>query len=233
MVCFLGHCEVIVLEGRQGLVTPQLVILQRGLILERSVFQKCGSATIGPIFKYFLLSPSFNSEELVERKNIHSMLHVLLRSCVSVSSSYALRFPFLRSCDQNLSSGSACCPQWLSLTRLISAAGRASVLAYLRESPSAWLGTLMLVLQRRGQTCRANGSSHVPPVAWEPKRGQCSLALGEVRRVSWPLQLVCLEGAVWGVSHELGHRETPPSQRRFTALGIVKDRDSWTRSPLS
>lgn len=71
MACFLGHCEVIVLEGRQGLVTPQLVILQCSVILERSVFQKCGPATIGPIFKHFLLSPSFNWQEFVRRKNIH------------------------------------------------------------------------------------------------------------------------------------------------------------------
>lgn len=68
MVCFLGHCEVIVLEGRQGLVTPQLVILQCSLILEKSVFQKCGSATMGPICKYFLLSPSFNWEEFLKEK---------------------------------------------------------------------------------------------------------------------------------------------------------------------
>lgn len=68
MVCFLGHCEVIVLEGRQGLVTPQLVILQCSLILERTVFQKCGSATIEPIFKSFLLPPSFNWEKFVRRK---------------------------------------------------------------------------------------------------------------------------------------------------------------------
>lgn len=83
MVCFLGHCEVIVLEGRQGLVTPQLVILQCRLLLERSVFQKCGSATIGPIFKYFLLSPSFNWEEFVERKTIHSLC--FMRFCTRVS----------------------------------------------------------------------------------------------------------------------------------------------------
>jgi len=132
MVCFLGHCEVIILEGRQGLVTPQLVILQCSLILERCVFQKCGSATIGPILKYFLLSLSFNWEEFVERKNIQFMFNVLLHLCVSISSSYKLCFPFLGSCDQNLSSGGA------------------SILACLRESPSAWPDVLMPVLQRAG-----------------------------------------------------------------------------------
>lgn len=97
MVCFLGHCEVIVLEGRQGLVTPQLVILQCSLILERSVFQKCGSATMGPIFKYFLLSPSFNWEEfLKEKKIIHFLLFMcFLHSCISISFSTNLASHFL------------------------------------------------------------------------------------------------------------------------------------------
>lgn len=41
------------------------------------------------------------------------MFNVLLYSCVSVSSSYTLLFPFLGICEQNLSSGSASIPACL------------------------------------------------------------------------------------------------------------------------
>lgn len=109
MVCFLGRCEVIVLEGREGLVTPQLVILQCSLILETSLFQKCGSATMGPIFKYFLLSPSFNWEEFLKEKKNHSLFtfHVLSALTCLYFIFYKPCSPFLQRFVQNLSLGSA------------------------------------------------------------------------------------------------------------------------------
>lgn len=121
------------------------------------------------------------------------MFYVLLHPCVSMSPSYKLCFAFLGSCDQNLGSGGA------------------SILAYLRESPSAWPGILILVLQRAGggHTRRADAPSHLSPAAWEPERGWGSLALGEVQRGSWELQLECLgevsgEGTVsWGTRGHL------------------------------
>lgn len=204
MVCFLGHCEVIVLEGRQGLVTPQLVILQCSLILERTVFQKCGSATIEPIFKSFLLPPSFNWEEFVRRKKkkrkMFFIFHLLSALMCPYFVFYKPCFLFLGSFDQNLSFGSA------------------SILAFLRQSPSACPGILKLILQRGWCVvceCVSVGVTHVGPLSPHT----CLQQSGSLRGAGAPPVL----GRMWGHSSlghcEVGHWKKPPFQRLFAALG--------------
>lgn len=205
MVCFLGHCEIIVLEGRQGLVTPQLVILRCSLILERSVFQKCSSATIGPIFKYFLLHPSFNQEEFGEKKK-KSLLFTpnVLLHLYSISSSYIHHFPFIRSCNQNPRLRKSAVHSCFTSPDLPLLPAKSPVPVFLRGSTAAWLGKLMLMLQRVCHKPRANAPSHISAAAQEPKMSQFSLNLGEVQMDLFPLQLACLERALWGVSFDPG-----------------------------
>lgn len=165
MVYFLCYCEVIILEGRQGLVTPQLVILQCSLILERSVFQKSGSATIGPTFKYFLLSPHFSWEEFVKRKKNHSLFtfHVLSALMCLYFIFYKPCFSFLGSFDQNLSLGSASLHPSCSMTEPISLARHPEAHAAKRVV-CVWVWVSVCGCD----TCRATAPSHVSPEAWEP-----------------------------------------------------------------
>lgn len=130
---------------------------------------------------------------------------MLLHSCVSISSSYKPCFPFLGSFDRNSSLGSA------------------SILAFLRQSPSAWPGILKPVLQRgwaggcggwRG-VCVCVCVSHIGPL---PPH-MCFQHPGILRGASAPLVLGRVWGALWAQSCELGHWKTPPFQRLFTALG--------------
>lgn len=169
----------------------------------------------------------------VWRKKKHSLFifKVLLHLYVSISSLYTHHFPFLGSCNQSPRIRSACCPQLLSLTRLASAACKSSTPVCLRDSTAAWLrlGKLRLILQKESH--KYEGSAHVPIVAWNAKKGQHLLALGELQTDMHPLQLACTELCeLWAGT--LGDYLLPKRDLLFCDPVVVDDRDSQTKSLL-
>lgn len=154
---------------------------------------------MGPIFKYFLLSSSFNWEGFLKGKKNHSLFtfHVLSALRCLYFTFYKACFPFLGSFDQKLEFGKCLHPSFPK-AEPISLARHPEANAAKRVYGGVWAWVW-----------------HIRP----PSPGTCPQQPGTLGGAGALLALGRAWGVLWAQICELGHWKTAPFQRLFTALG--------------